>query len=150
MGKYSKYGESGEYVDRIGFDDLVKLYVNHRPVFAVGPEQIRQAFDALKRYEPGPIPREQLLGLLSGHGEKMSSEELEKCLEALVGDPAIRSVLDDEVDALDFARNILGLADGEETEAEARDAIVEAPGDALEAGSWAGAAGLSPGATAAP
>ena len=34
----------GEYVDRIGFDDLVKLYVNHRPVFAVGPEQIKQAF----------------------------------------------------------------------------------------------------------
>ena len=32
----------GEYVDRIGFDDLVKLYVNHRPVFAVGPEQIKQ------------------------------------------------------------------------------------------------------------
>eukprot|EP00438_Fugacium_kawagutii_P002570 Skav209863 [mRNA] locus=scaffold1684:532519:535351:- [translate_table: standard] len=31
-----------EYVDRIGFDDLVKLYVNHRPVFAVGPEQIKQ------------------------------------------------------------------------------------------------------------
>ena len=30
-------------MDRIGFDDLVKLYVNHRPVFAVGPEQIKQA-----------------------------------------------------------------------------------------------------------
>lgn len=29
-------------MDRIGFDDLVKLYVNHRPVFAVGPEQIKQ------------------------------------------------------------------------------------------------------------
>ena len=53
----------GEYVDRIGFDDLVKLYVNHRPVFAVGPEQIKQAFDALKRHEPGPLSREAFLKL---------------------------------------------------------------------------------------
>ena len=44
LGSPSTYlGCLGEYVDRIGFDDLVKLYVNHRPVFAVGPEQIKQA-----------------------------------------------------------------------------------------------------------
>ena len=43
LGSPSTYlGCLGEYVDRIGFDDLVKLYVNHRPVFAVGPEQIKQ------------------------------------------------------------------------------------------------------------
>merc|ERR1712087_109284 len=119
MGKYSKYGESGEYVDRIGFDDLVKLYVNHRPVFAVGPEQIRQAFEAMKRHEPGPLQRESLLTLLTSHGEKMTFEELERCFESLVGDPTLEKVLDEQVDPLDFAHNVLGLAELEEASEEA-------------------------------
>jgi Ca2+-binding EF-hand superfamily protein len=114
--KYSSFAETGDYVDRIGFDDLVKLYVNHRPVFAVGPDQIKQAFEAMKRHEPGPLPRENLLGLLTSHGEKMTYEELERCLEALVGDPSVNRVLEDEVDALDFAHNVLGLAEAEAEE----------------------------------
>merc|ERR1712054_609349 len=78
--KYSRFGESGEYVDRINFDDLVKLYVNHRPVFAVGPQQIQQAFESMKRHEPGPLPKDQFINLLKRTGEKMSEEELEQCL----------------------------------------------------------------------
>merc|ERR1712217_735161 len=120
--KYSKYGESGEYVDRIGFDDLVKLYVNHRPVFAVGPEQIRQAFEAIKRHEPGPLQRETLLTLLTSHGEQMTFEELERCFESLVGDPALEKVLEDQVDAFDFAHNVLGLAELEENSEDASQA----------------------------
>merc|ERR1712066_469078 len=91
MGKYSRYGDSGEYVDRINFDELVKLYVNHRPVFAVGPEQIRQAFQALKKHEPG------------------------RHLEQLTGDPSIHRALDEEVDALDFAHGVLGLSEEQDS-----------------------------------
>merc|ERR1712014_423469 len=95
--KYSKFGETGEYVDRIAFDELVKLYVDHRPVFAVGPEQIRLAFEAMKRHEPGPLSQKQLLQLLCNHNEKMTEDELEKCFESLVGDSVIPRVLGDEV-----------------------------------------------------
>eukprot|EP00746_Dinoflagellata_sp_MGD_P162974 gnl/MRDRNA2_/MRDRNA2_90769_c0_seq1.p1 gnl/MRDRNA2_/MRDRNA2_90769_c0~~gnl/MRDRNA2_/MRDRNA2_90769_c0_seq1.p1 ORF type:complete len:957 (+),score=196.04 gnl/MRDRNA2_/MRDRNA2_90769_c0_seq1:77-2947(+) len=116
--KYSKFSETGFYVDRIGFDDLVKLYVNHRPVFAVGPGQIQQAFEAMKRHESGPLPKEQFLQLLARHGEKMGQEELEQCLEALRGDASIHNVLDDEIDGLDFAHNILGLGDTEDADEE--------------------------------
>jgi len=132
--KYSKFAESGEYVDRIGFEDLVKLYVNHRPVFAVGPEQIKQAFEAMKRHEPGPLSRDTLVTLLTSHGEKMSLEELERCFEALVGEPSIHRVLDDEVESLDFAHNVLGLAEAEELSEE------QAGASHLEAGKseWAG------------
>eukprot|EP00928_Gymnodinium_smaydae_P011073 TRINITY_DN14137_c0_g1_i1.p1 TRINITY_DN14137_c0_g1~~TRINITY_DN14137_c0_g1_i1.p1 ORF type:complete len:424 (-),score=95.51 TRINITY_DN14137_c0_g1_i1:170-1441(-) len=112
--KYSVYGDTGEYVNRIGFDDMVKLYVNHRPVFAVGPEQIRLAFEALKRHEPGPVPRDTLLGLLQSNGEKMTHEELERCFEALVGDSNVMRVIDEEVEAIDFARDVLGLQDASE------------------------------------
>merc|ERR1712139_459054 len=96
--KYSHFTETGEYVDRIGFDDLVKLYVNHRPVFAVGPGQIQQAFEAMNRHASGPLPKEQFLQLLARHGEKMGQEELEQCLENLRGDASIHNVLDDEID----------------------------------------------------
>lgn len=133
--KYSKFAESGKNVDRIGFEDLVKLYVNHRPVFAVGPEQIRQAFEAMKRHEAGPLTRENLLTLLTSHGEKMTFEELERCFEALVGDPSIHRVLEDEVDALDFAHNILGLAEAEEVS----EAVAPSgPAGAIEESEWAG------------
>ncbi|CAE7264886.1 CFAP251 [Symbiodinium natans] len=133
--KYSKFAETGEYVERIAFDDLVKLYVNHRPVFAVGPEQIRQAFEATKRHEPGPLSREAFLSLLTSHGEKMSYEELERCLEALVGDSSINRVLEEEVDALDFAHNVLGLAEAED---ESQEAAAPAEGTSEWAGttSW--------------
>jgi len=113
--KYSRFGETGEYVDRINFDDLVKLYVNHRPVFAVGPEQIRQAFQAMKRCEPGPLPRDVLLNLLTNNGEKMTIDELERHLEDLTGDPSITKALDEEVDALDFAHGVLGLNEEQES-----------------------------------
>jgi len=158
--RYSKFSETGEYVDRIAFEALVKLYVNHRPVFAVGPDQIQQAFEALKRHEPGPLPREQLLQLLSGHGERMPLEELARCLDSLVGDPSggaaeeeaqyrVRDILEDEVDALDFARNVLGLADGDPEAGEAGGAIVEVMGDTQEAlGDWQGSPNMSPGTTA--
>eukprot|EP00929_Paragymnodinium_shiwhaense_P051431 TRINITY_DN25883_c0_g1_i1.p1 TRINITY_DN25883_c0_g1~~TRINITY_DN25883_c0_g1_i1.p1 ORF type:complete len:959 (-),score=271.03 TRINITY_DN25883_c0_g1_i1:60-2936(-) len=118
--KYSKFGDTGDYVNRIGFEDLVKLYVNHRPVFAVGPEQIRQAFEAMKRHEPGPLQRDTLLQLLASHGEKMGQEELEKCLEALVGEPSVHRVLDEEVEALDFAHDVLGLAEADELGGESK------------------------------
>merc|ERR550525_3516 len=153
--KYSRFGETGEFVDRIGFEDVVRLYVNHRPVFAVGPEQIKQAFEALKRHEPGPIPRDVLLGLLTGHGEKMQFEELEKCLESLVGDPSIHRVLEDEVDALDIARNVLGLADevmDAEEEGVGANSSGEAAGGSMDMGNEWGAtasAALSAGATLA-
>jgi len=109
--KYSQFGEIGEYVKRIGFDDLVRLYVNHRPVFAVGPEQIKQAFEAMKRHEPGALPRDTLLTLLTSHGEKMTMTDLEGCLELLVGDSCVERALEDEVDAGDFANNVLGLTE---------------------------------------
>merc|ERR1712113_930885 len=133
--KYSQFGDTGEYVNRIGFDDLVRLYVNHRPVFAVGPEQIRQAFEAMKRHEPGPLSRENLLLLLTSHGEKMTFEEMERCFESLVGDSSINRVLDDEVDSLDFAHNVLGLADLEEPSDDAAKMSLQDAGRSEWAGS---------------
>jgi Ca2+-binding EF-hand superfamily protein len=112
--KYSKFSETGEAVDRVGFEDFVKLYVNHRPVFAVGPQQIVTAFDAMKRQEEGFLNRDTLIDLLTKNGEKMSVEEIEDCLLKLVGTKNIAEVLPEEIDPMDFAQSVLGLADLEE------------------------------------
>merc|ERR1719263_2113298 len=115
--KYSKFSETGEVVERVHFEDFVKLYVNHRPVFAVGPKQVAAALEAMKK-EEGPLLKQQLLSLLTKEGEKMTQEELEDCLLKLVGEPNVHKVLGDEIDGLDFAHNILGLADLEEVESQ--------------------------------
>merc|ERR1712217_251306 len=80
----------------------------------------------MKRHEPGPMSRDSLMGLLTGHGEKMTFEELERCFEALVGEPSIHRVLEDDVDSLDFAHNVLGLADMEEPSDEAKPSLQDA------------------------
>merc|ERR1719183_838902 len=70
----------------------------------------------MKRHESGPLNKDTFLGLLTTHGEKLTIEELEQCFEALVGDPSVHAVLEDEIEALDFARNVLGLTEAEEVE----------------------------------
>merc|ERR1712196_661791 len=77
--KYSKFAETGEVVERVHFEDFVRLYVNHRPVFAVGPKQVAQALEAMTK-----------------QGEKMSIEELEDCLLKLVNEGSVQKVLGDE------------------------------------------------------
>jgi hypothetical protein len=130
--KYSKFSETGEVVERVGFEDFVKLYVNHRPVFAVGPRQVQLAVDAMKR-EEGPLSKQMLLSLLTKQGEKMTIEELEGCLQQLVGEGSLNAVLGDEIDGLDFAHNILGLADLEEVDSQEVDDSLAGPGPSLEA-----------------
>merc|ERR1712096_555884 len=115
-GKYSTFSETGEVVERVNFETFVKLYVNHRPVFAVGPAQIVQAFDAMKRHEEGSLMREVLLDLLTKQGEQMSREEIEECLSKLVGEGALEDLLPAEIPAYEFATQTLGLAELEEVE----------------------------------
>lgn len=57
----------------------------------------------------------------------MSIDELEQCFDALVGDRSINRVLDEEVDAFVFAREVLGLNDDEDPAFEGGDG---APGSA--------------------
>ena len=99
----------------IGFDEFVKLYVNHRPVFSTEPEQVEEAFEALAKKEGSNIvSRNALLHYLTAAGEKMKVREIEECFQALVGCPPTE-VLEDTIEPQLFTADILGLA-GEEEE----------------------------------
>eukprot|EP00922_Rhytidocystis_sp_ex-Travisia-forbesii_P019018 GHVS01028233.1.p1 GENE.GHVS01028233.1~~GHVS01028233.1.p1 ORF type:complete len:205 (-),score=29.72 GHVS01028233.1:218-832(-) len=83
--KYSKFAETGQFVNRIFFDEFVKLYVNHRPVFAVGPNELKAAFAVISGNESDPaVARERLVHLLTNVGEKMTPAEIESCLQTMM------------------------------------------------------------------
>lgn len=86
--KYSKYVETGKYLDEISFDELVKreylfipykpsqsdhhppVYVNHRPIFGIGKEQIQKAFQIIGAdVESGKLNMTELSKLLQSHGK---------------------------------------------------------------------------------
>eukprot|EP00976_Prorocentrum_cordatum_P037952 770778-Prorocentrum_minimum.AAC.4 len=98
----------------VDFERFIALYVNHRPVFGVGKDQLAAAFQALGA-DPylGALDCDELLGAITQEGEPMSHSELEECLQALTG-VAIANVYDvlpPQVEAKQFAEEILGFED---------------------------------------
>jgi len=106
----------------ISLAGFIKLYVNHRPVFGVGKEQIDAAFETLVAPAAGAsggaggggMAWEELSKLLRTEGERMSTEELQRCLGALVGDEDLPS----HMTALGFADKVLGFEDYAEEQEE--------------------------------
>jgi len=51
--RYSKFPETGEYVERVDLDTLVRIFVNHRPVYGVSKNNIDEAFSVLAEERQG-------------------------------------------------------------------------------------------------
>ncbi|XP_023289872.1 cilia- and flagella-associated protein 251 [Orussus abietinus] len=43
---YKNYAETGQRVDEISFEELIKLYINHRPAFGISSYEMKKAFSA--------------------------------------------------------------------------------------------------------
>jgi len=136
--RYSRFEQTGDYCLNIGFDDFIKLYVNHRPVFQVSRQNILDAFNtitgsggaggagagsnnnannntgaalAIGGGNNAPINKQTLLTLLTEYGERMGQGELRACFEALAGQGDTDKALPDEmVDPEWFAEELLGFA----------------------------------------
>ncbi|TYZ69452.1 hypothetical protein PybrP1_002746 [[Pythium] brassicae (nom. inval.)] len=114
--KYSRFTETTQAVDTIGLKDLIKLYVNHRPVFGIGKTQIEHAFAVLGAR---PALRWDVLEQRLLHtGEAMGEDELRSCLSALVvaDDGGSNVLMDAQYTALSFADKVLGFDDYEAAE----------------------------------
>lgn len=61
---------------------------------------------------------DELIRLLREEGECMGEQELQECLNLLIGDSNFKTALQQEVTADDFAENILGFEEVEELEGE--------------------------------
>ncbi|KAJ3107825.1 Cilia- and flagella-associated protein 251 [Phlyctochytrium planicorne] len=122
--KFSKV-EDGELVDNITFTDLIKLFVNHRPVFDYTEMDILTALVQAVVLEPGrlndrnvqsrlqgsdAVTKDGLLSLLQQYGETMSKSNFETAFRALlVNNSQYNGVLPDRFSAKDFIENILDL-----------------------------------------
>ncbi|XP_069136010.1 cilia- and flagella-associated protein 251-like [Argopecten irradians] len=85
--KFSRYVETGQYVDSIDLGEFIKLYTNHRPAFGLDPEKLIEAFDILgvASHKGSAIERGDLLDYLQTKGEHMTEYELAEYLTTLLG-----------------------------------------------------------------
>ncbi|KAF0684613.1 Aste57867_23417 [Aphanomyces stellatus] len=110
--KYSKFTDTTKTVDVVNLADFVKLYVNHRPVFGIGKAQIEDAFDVINgRRGPATLKWTDLKTKLLTMGERMTDDELQSCLHALVGDDSDLFETTLQFSSLDFADKVLGFED---------------------------------------
>jgi len=124
--KYSKFTETGKTIDSLDIDTLLKVFVNHRPVYADGEEEIKEAFNLISS-NIGAIPKEDLFDLLKREGEPMNDKELRSCLESLLpeseGNP--EDQIPNEVTPEFFIEKILGFEEIAEEEFEGESQIIE-------------------------
>ena len=84
---------------RLTKDEFLRLYLHHRPVFGLGPEQFEWAFSTLQHGKTGEVERAdgegeeaddamdsaELVRSLMAEGEGVTAAELTHCLDQLLG-----------------------------------------------------------------
>ncbi|MEW5317091.1 MAG: hypothetical protein WDW38_008421 [Sanguina aurantia] len=100
---------AGERADTISFEDMLTLFINHRPLAAVTQASISDAFDRLGANAEGKLSRDQLCQMLTHSGEEMTTEELKAALIILTGADSVRHALPGQVNSKSFASDVLGF-----------------------------------------
>lgn len=101
-------------------ETFIRLFVNHRPVYGIGNNDIEDAFKALAGDSGGiELTREDLMNMLTQEGEAFGTEEIEEAFANLVGKRrAIEALPKDFVTAEEFASDLLGFEEYEEGDEE--------------------------------
>lgn len=107
--KFKDYYTTQEYKTSVDLDDLVTLFVNHRPALGLAPSDLHSAFSAIAPDTEGGIASNDLYQLLQEVGDRMTEDELARCLATLLGDSRIDEALPPRVDADTFAEDIVGF-----------------------------------------
>lgn len=125
--KFTNFIDTGEQVEAVTLDTIIRVFVNHKPVFGLSESHLEDAFGVLGSDETGALNLDYLLLQLqykgsveyyfmtitanfSPTGEAMSETEIKECLHSLLGEDAQRKLgLLRELTARDFAEQILGF-----------------------------------------
>ena len=111
--RFSVLADKGQPTTHVKLDDFIKLFVNHRPVYGIGQNNIEEAFDALLEAEIGDangISREELILMLTKDGESINrKDELPNLFELLTGQKVEQEALKEVIDSKHFAEDVLGF-----------------------------------------
>lgn len=123
--RFNSFSDRGEPNLHVDLNTFIKLFVNHRPVYGIGKNNIDDAFKAIIEelnddVGGDSISSEQLQLLLArdADGEEIQTEELQKLLGQLVSETRISKALGEEINAERFAEEILGFEEVDEHEGE--------------------------------
>ncbi len=127
--RFSSFTDMGEPNVWVDLNTFIKLFVNHRPVYGIGKNNIEDAFKAILADSDDVgaegIPREELVSLFEqiGDGEEIMPAELTDLLQKLVSEPDVKLALGDVVTAESFAEDLLGFEEVDENEGEEEDDV---------------------------
>ncbi|KAJ3038816.1 Cilia- and flagella-associated protein 251 [Rhizophlyctis rosea] len=109
--KYAKWDDGrGQLQSAINFEDLIKLYVNHRPVADYTQSDLEDALSHAPRLAPGNPPPNGLMALLQQYGETFSKEEFEESFRSLLLNEApYYGKLPEQASVREVIEDILGL-----------------------------------------
>ena len=118
--KFSIYADQGDPTTTVNMETFIRLFVNHRPVYGIGNNDIEDAFKALASDGGGiELSRDELTNLLLQEGENFTIEELQGAFQNLVGKGLFTQALPkDFVTAEEFASDLLGFEEYEEVDDE--------------------------------
>lgn len=141
--RFSSYTVMGEPKLSVDLDTFIKLFVNHRPVYGIGKNNIEEAFRAILADQEDAaggdaLYPDPLVALLSseGDGEEIAMRELESLFTKLVSEPDVKRALGGPITAERFAEDILGFEEVDENEGDEDD-----DGDAGAAADFAATGG---------
>ena len=122
--KYSKFTDTGKVVNYLDIDTLLRAFVNHRPVYGVDKNEIKNCFNILSK--DGIVQRERLIELLINKGENMNKSEIEGCLISLLGPSEdIIENLPNDITSDYFLEKILGFEEVPDEQIEGDNQIIE-------------------------
>ncbi|CAE7641666.1 CFAP251 [Symbiodinium microadriaticum] len=113
--RYQNFMITGVARDTVSLNEVIKLYINHRPVNALNSSDIDAAFDIIKQRisgnSTGDIIWQDLKSLLMAEGEAIAPRELEEYLLALMGENKLDDESSIEFNSTSFAGTVLGFED---------------------------------------
>lgn len=85
---FSEYSEDGIQTTSVDMDTFIRLFVNHRPVYGIGKNNIDEAFKSLVSESGNDqyITKDELKNALQNEGEAMTNEDLQNFVMLLVGE----------------------------------------------------------------
>lgn len=109
--RYQNFITTGEAQDELSLEEVIKLYVNHRPVNPLNSNEIDNAFELIAdKLKSSGLEWKDLKNLLMSEGEAIDPDKLQSFLVTLVGSNP-EDTIGEDIDSVSFASKVLGFED---------------------------------------